>query len=616
MGEPASGVVRTAAILAIGSEMLGPLRQDTNSLWLTARLEEIGISVVRKAIVGDDPAVIRQELDNAARAAEFLFTTGGLGPTADDVTVEAVARWLGASLARNQEFLEKMRQRFARRGFTMPACNEKQADFIVGAEVLENPRGTAPGFWGNRDGTEIVLLPGVPSEMKEIMENRVLPRLRQRGGGIVGRRRVLRIAGMGESAVEEMVAPLYAKWKDDPVTILASPGEVQLHLAVRGTPEEAQRRLDAMEADYRDVLGSRIFGEDADELSIVVGRLLREGHRTIALAESCTGGLISAMLTDVPGSSEYFLGSVVSYANTAKEGLLGVGAATLQAHGAVSGEAAEEMARGARERFDADLALSVTGIAGPDGGSAEKPVGTVYFALAERQGDGRARKQPFHRRPIRRAPRRSDSRSRDGPPAPGRGARVRAFLAVPADPGWVQSARELVGRLESSLPRAAWTRPQAWHLTLKFLGEIDEASASRFADAIGGAVGGAEIELDTRGAIGLPSGSRPRVLGVGFAPGPGIEALGALAAKAEAAAVRIGVVPDARPFRPHVTFARVRNPWPAAATASFRSEVDRWSFPVWHVRSCVLYRSRLDPSGAVHTPVREWPLAIGAGAQA
>lgn len=395
----------TASIIAIGSEMLGPLRQDTNSLWLSARLEEVGIPVVRKAIVGDDPALLRDELDNAARAARYVFATGGLGPTADDVTVAVVAQWLGAGLARNAEFLEKMRQRFERRGFEMPACNAKQADFIEGARVLENPRGTAPGFWAERGGNEIVLLPGVPSEMKEIMENRVLPLLRERAGGAVGRRRVLRIAGMGESAVEELVAPVYAKWKDDPVTILASPGEVQLHLAVRGQPDQAQARLMAMEADFRAILGDRIFGEDAEDLPAVVGKLLREARKTIALAESCTGGLVSSMITDVPGASEYFLGSVVSYANAAKEGLLGVTEATLAGHGAVSAEAAREMALGARVRFGSDIAVSVTGIAGPDGGSPEKPVGTVYFALASREGASIGKKRLFvgDRTVVRRA---------------------------------------------------------------------------------------------------------------------------------------------------------------------------------------------------------------------
>jgi nicotinamide-nucleotide amidase len=380
--EPA-GAPGTAAIIAIGTEMLGPLRQDTNSLWLTARLEEIGIRVSRKSIVADDPSVIGDELDAAARTARYVFTTGGLGPTADDVTVAAVAKWLGARLERNAEFLERMRRRFERRGYTMAECNAKQADFIVGARVLPNPRGTAPGFWGRKGGVEIVILPGVPSEMREIMEDAVLPELRERAGEIVGRRRVLRIAGMGESAVEELVAPVYARWKDDPVTILASPGEVQLHLFASGQAESAEAKLAAMETDFRAALGDRIYGADAEDLAAVVGGLLAGAGKTLALAESCTGGLASSMLTDVPGSSRYFLGSIVSYANAAKEGFLGVRSETLAAHGAVSAAAAREMALGARERFGSDLALSITGIAGPDGGTPEKPVGTVFFALAD-----------------------------------------------------------------------------------------------------------------------------------------------------------------------------------------------------------------------------------------
>jgi nicotinamide-nucleotide amidase len=395
----------SAAIVAIGSEMLGPLRQDTNSLWLSARLEEIGIPVVRKSIVGDDLALVAEELGNASRAARLILTTGGLGPTADDVTVEAVAAWLGAERRRDEAFLDSMRQRFERRGIAMPECNAKQADFIVGARVLENPNGTAPGFWARRGEAEIVVLPGVPSEMKEIFDNRVYPVLQKLGGGVVGRRRVLRIAGMGESAVEELVAPVYRKWKDDPVTILASPGEVQLHLAVRGEPAIAENRLAAMEEDFRAVLGDRIFGQDAEDLAAVVGRLLRERKATIAVAESCTGGLASALLTDVAGSSEYFLGAVVSYANSAKENLLGVSEATIRAHGAVSAESAAEMARGARSRFDSDLALGITGIAGPDGGSAEKPVGTVFFSLVSREADALAKKRLFagDRGVIRRA---------------------------------------------------------------------------------------------------------------------------------------------------------------------------------------------------------------------
>ena len=395
----------TAAIVAIGSEMLGPLRQDTNSLWLSARLEEVGIPVVRKSIVGDDPALVAAELGVAARTARYVFTTGGLGPTADDVTVAAVASWLGARLERSEAFVARMRERFARRGFVMPACNEKQADFIVGARVLENPRGTAPGFWAERDGVEVVVLPGVPSEMKEIMEATVLPELKARAAGVVGRRRVLRIAGMGESAVEELVAPVYAKWKDDPVTILASPGEVQLHLAVRGRPDEAEERLAALEADFRAALGSRIFGEDGEDLTRVVGRLLRESGRTVAFAESCTGGMVASLVTDVPGSSVYFLGGVVTYANDAKENLLDVDPEILRRYGAVSEETARAMARGVRDRFGADIGLSVTGIAGPDGGTPEKPVGTVHFGLTARSGTELAKKRLFvgDRAVVRRA---------------------------------------------------------------------------------------------------------------------------------------------------------------------------------------------------------------------
>ena len=384
-----------AAIVAIGSELLGPLRQDTNSLWLTARLEELGIPVVRKSLVGDDPEAIVRELERAASEAELVFTTGGLGPTADDVTVGAVARWLGAPVERNVEFVAKIRRRFEARGIRMAAVNEKQADFIVGARVLENPRGTAPGFWGSKGDREVVVLPGVPGEMREIMERTVLPELAARAGGAVARRKVLRIAGMGESAVEEIVEPVYARWKEHPVTILASAGEVQLHLCVRGRPDEAETILAAMEEDFRKVLGARVFGQDGEELAEAVGRLLRSSGKKLALAESCTGGMVSSLVTDVAGSSDYFLGGVVSYANDAKESLLGVDDETLRSHGAVSEETAREMARGARERFGADVGAAVTGVAGPGGGSEEKPVGTVWFAISDRDGREVAKRRSF-----------------------------------------------------------------------------------------------------------------------------------------------------------------------------------------------------------------------------
>jgi nicotinamide-nucleotide amidase len=399
-----SGSAPRAAIIAIGSEMLGPLRRDTNSLWLTLRLEEAGFTVVRKSIVGDEADAIGRELSCASGFADWIFTTGGLGPTADDVTVAAVARWAGLPVWRDESFVSSMRHRWERRGVPMPAVNEKQADFIEGARVLANPRGTAPGFWLETSGVRVLVLPGVPSEMREIFEQSIEPELRHAGAGTT-RRRVLRIAGMAESAVEELIGPLYEKWSADPVTILASPGEVEVHLCARGAPDEAQARLAAMEADFDQVLAHRIHGRDDQGLAATVGRLLKEKAKTLALAESCTGGLLSALVTDVPGSSAYFLGTVVPYADSAKEAILGVDPATLRRHGAVSEEAAREMARGARERFDSDLAVAITGIAGPDGGSEEKPVGTVFFALSDRNGREAAKRRLYggDRAVVRRA---------------------------------------------------------------------------------------------------------------------------------------------------------------------------------------------------------------------
>lgn len=397
--------MKRAAVIAVGSEMLGPLRQDSNSLWIAGRLEEIGTAIVRKAVVGDDAESIGAELAVASAAADLVFMTGGLGPTADDLTVAAAAKWMGLSLDRNAGFVAEMRHRFESRRMRMPAVNEKQADFIVGARVLSNPRGTAPGFWVVHRGKEYVILPGVPSEMKEIMEASVLPELARRSSGIVSRRRILRIAGMGESAVEEIVAPVYEKWKDDPVTILASPGEVQLHLRVTGEPEAAERRLAAMEADFRGALGTRIYGIDDEDLPAAVGRLLRFRGLTLALAESCTGGMIATLATDAAGSSDYFLGGIVSYANSAKRELLDVSETTLSQHGAVSEEAAREMARGARKRFGAAVAAAVTGIAGPDGATPGKPVGTVCFAVAGPQERETAKLRMFggDRSIVRRA---------------------------------------------------------------------------------------------------------------------------------------------------------------------------------------------------------------------
>lgn len=375
-----------ASILAVGSELLGPTRLDTNSLFLTAELEVLGIPVVRKACVGDGWDELLAEVSVALQRAPLLVVTGGLGPTDDDRTKEAVAQLLGRPLVRDEAILEQLRERFRKRGIEMARVNEKQADVMEGAVILRNPRGSAPGYLVEAGERTVVLLPGVPVEMRAMWTQEARPLL-ARGRTQAGvHRRVLKIAGLPESAVEQLVLPVYAAHADCPITILASIGEVQLHLAVTGTVEEAGRRLDRIEGDVRKALGAEIFGRDEETLESVIGDLLRRLGQTLALAESCTGGTLAGRVTDVGGSSDYFLGAAVTYANEAKVDLVGVSASTIERFGAVSEETAREMALGARRRFGATIGMAVTGIAGPGGGTPEKPVGTVHIALDSADG--------------------------------------------------------------------------------------------------------------------------------------------------------------------------------------------------------------------------------------
>jgi len=395
---------RTASILAVGSELLGTTRLDTNSLFLTGEIETMGLTVVRKACVGDEWRELEAEIGLALSRAPLLVVSGGLGPTADDRTKEVLAAVLGRKLVRDEEILARLRERFRRRGYEMPRVNEKQADVIEGAVVLPNRRGSAPGFLVEAGGRTVVLLPGVPAELKAMWTDEAAPRLASVYGTAGVRRRVLKVGGLPESVVEERIQPVYAAWPEVPVTILANAGEVQLHFAARGTAEEASKLLDRLEADFRKALGGDIFGRDADTLEGNVGALLKSRGQTLALAESCTGGLVAARLTEVPGASDYFLGSAVTYANSAKAGIAGVRLETLQRFGAVSEETASEMAAGARLRFGATIALAVTGIAGPSGGTAEKPVGTVHMALDAADGTRLHRRHlfPGDRTQIRR----------------------------------------------------------------------------------------------------------------------------------------------------------------------------------------------------------------------
>lgn len=382
----AGSLAYTASILAVGSELLGTARLDTNSLFLTERLEELGFRVVRKACVGDVWPDLLTELRAALSSAPLLVVTGGLGPTEDDRTKEAVAVLFDRRLVRDEAILGGIRERFDRRGVPMAKVNEKQADVIEGARVLANPRGTAPGYVVEGDAGMVLLLPGVPVEMKAMWEQAASILARGRDPRVGRHRRTLKVAGMPESAVEQAVLPVYAAHPTVPVTILAHAGEVQLQFAVAGTAGEAGKVLDALEGDFRKVLGDEVFGRDDETLEGVVGLLLREAGQTIALAESCTGGTLSGRITEVAGSSVYFLGTAVSYANSVKREFLGVRQATLDEHGAVSEETAREMAHGVRLRFGATIGVSVTGIAGPGGGSEAKPVGTVHIALDAEDG--------------------------------------------------------------------------------------------------------------------------------------------------------------------------------------------------------------------------------------
>jgi nicotinamide-nucleotide amidase len=372
-----------AELLAIGSELLGPLRAETNSLWLTERLLDVGIEVQARVTLADDLALLESAFREALSRADLVVATGGLGPTADDLTREAAAGATGRPLRREVSIVEALRARFARYGRTMSATNEKQADVIEGAEALANGRGTAPGQALELGGRLLVLLPGPPGEMKPMFEEQVLPRLRARAGATrVVRRRVLRIAAMPESEVDEIAAPVYSRFDNPTTTILGAVGQVELHLVARGDGvEDAERRIEELAAALRSALPDRIFSEDGRDLPHVVIGLLRERGLSLSAAESCTGGLLCGRLTDVPGASATLERAYVTYANRAKVEELGLDPVLLERHGAVSEEVAAAMAQGARRAASADVGVAITGIAGPDGGSAEKPVGLVFVAL-------------------------------------------------------------------------------------------------------------------------------------------------------------------------------------------------------------------------------------------
>ena len=375
-----------AFIIAVGSEMLTPIRVDTNSLAITDRLNAIGCSVVSKAVVADDIEALARVMSAALDTVDLLVCTGGLGPTADDVTREAVAHVLGLPLDVDDGIVEQIRGRFARRGLAMPDINRRQAMVPRGAVVLENAHGTAPGLWLERGDAAIVLLPGPPREMTPMLEAVVAERLAPRARGVQLFRRVVKIAGRTESDVDARVQPIYGRWPNRAVpistTILAAPGQIELHLtAPAASRADADSALDAAVGEVQAELGAAVYSVDGRGLEAVVGDLLRQRGWTIAVAESCTGGLLASRLTDVPGSSAYVERGAICYSNRAKVEWLGVPESLLAEHGAVSEPVARAMAEGIRRSAGTDVGVGVTGIAGPGGGTPEKPVGTVEIAV-------------------------------------------------------------------------------------------------------------------------------------------------------------------------------------------------------------------------------------------
>lgn len=400
-------------IINTGSELMLGRVLNTHQQWLCRRLADLGHIVTRQIAVADTATDIQQAVREALGRANLIITTGGLGPTSDDLTRELVAELLGKKLVKNEAVSAHIENRFARRGWPRPPATNVENFVPEGALVFLNAHGTAPGLamkitdgaWGLASGeantpTQIspeprtqtpapkwlVMLPGPPRELRPMFDEQIVPLLRREFAGATFVCRTLRSTGIGESRVQELVEPglqpLVARGLG--VGYCARPGAVDVRLTASGT--EAEKNVHAAQAAVDRILGANIYGYDDDEIENVVVKLLAARKQTLALAESCTGGGIAGRVTDVPGASEIFLGGVVSYANSAKQDLLGVCAKTLQAHGAVSEPVVREMALGARTKFGADFALAVTGIAGPGGGSPGKPVGTVFIALASAQG--------------------------------------------------------------------------------------------------------------------------------------------------------------------------------------------------------------------------------------
>jgi nicotinamide-nucleotide amidase len=377
----------SAEIIAIGSELLTPEKTDTNGLWLTGKLNDIGIDVKLKTIVGDDGARLEETVHDAMRRSDLVITTGGLGPTEDDITRQFTAKALGRELVYHDDIEAHLRERFRSWGRDMPEINKRQAYIIDGAEILPNPNGSAVGMYVETDGKMLAILPGPPRENQPMFTDFVLPKLKAVAGEVYVKRRILRVSGLGESAVDEIAAPIYTRYSDVQTSILFNKSDVEIHIAARGDdPSESESTAGKLADELTAALGKAVFSTNGETMEEIVGIRLKQRGETISVAESCTGGLIGRRLTEIPGSSAYFMEGAITYSNESKIRTLSVRPEIIADHGAVSAECAEAMAVGMRERSGTDHAVSVTGIAGPDGGSEEKPVGTVFIGYCGAKG--------------------------------------------------------------------------------------------------------------------------------------------------------------------------------------------------------------------------------------
>lgn len=379
----------SAEIICVGTEMLLGNILNSNAQYLAIQLAKLGIPHYYQTVVGDNPQRLKHVIEIASQRSEILIFTGGLGPTPDDLTCETIADFFNTPLVERPEIIEDIARKYAQRGRQMTPSNRKQALIPKGAEILPNPTGTAPGIiWQPQPGLTIFTFPGVPSEMQRMWEETAVPYLRNLGWGketIYSR--MLKFWGIPESALAEKVAA-YLDLTNPTVAPYASKGEVKLRISAKAATEAAAQELIApVHKQLQDIAGLDYYGADDDTLASVVGELLRRDQQTLSVAESCTGGGLGQMLTEISGSSDYFWGGVISYDNSVKINLLGVNAEDLAKFGAVSATVAEQMALGVRSRLGTSWGLSITGIAGPTGGTETKPVGLVYIGLAKPNGE-------------------------------------------------------------------------------------------------------------------------------------------------------------------------------------------------------------------------------------